>query len=156
MKLLIQRVNRASVTIENEVVGAIDKGLLVFIGIAPDDTTVEIVPLVKKLQSFYFFEDAQGRFGKTIEECGGSVLLVSQFTLYGRCDKGRKPEFTRAAPADKAKLIYDSFVTTMKATRIPVATGIFGAYMTVALENDGPVTFMVEKMHNKKLLAMKL
>lgn len=144
MRILIQRVRQARVEVNGAVTGAISYGLLVFLGIARHDTRAEADYLVDKLVGLRIFPDEHGKMNRSIRESGGSLLIVSQFTLYGDCRKGRRPGFDRAAPPHLAQVLYDYFVERAKATAIPVETGIFQASMQVHLINDGPVTFLIE------------
>jgi len=147
MKLLIQRVKKASVRIEQEVVGAIDKGLLIFLSISKDDVEdykEKIDYLIRKILTVKFFEELERKFSKTIMEVGGKVLVVSQFTLDGRVKKGTKPDFSQAALPVDAEKIYNEFIEELR-KEIDVQTGKFGAYMKIELVNDGPVTFFIEK-----------
>ncbi len=145
MKILIQRVKSASVMVNQEVVGEIGPGLLLFLGIERDDNGSEIEALVKKIVELRIFENEANKFDLSIKDIDGELLLVSQFTLCGSCEKGRRPDFFGAAEPFRAKKIYDDFVARLSQEGIKVATGKFGEYMQVKLENDGPVTFMVEK-----------
>ncbi len=145
MRLLIQRVSTASVTVENTIIGQINQGLLVLLGVAHDDTQAKAIELVDKLIELRIFDDAQGKMNLSVQDVKGEVLVVSQFTLYGNCDKGRRPSFDGAANPTLAQELYDFVITTLKARNIPVATGQFRATMQVALVNDGPVTFLLDK-----------
>jgi D-aminoacyl-tRNA deacylase len=145
MKILIQRVNSAQVIVKEKVVGQINKGLLVFLGISKYDTGEEIDYLVNKLVGLRIFENGEKGFDLSIEDVKGEALIVSQFTLCGACEKGRRPDFFAAAEPFRAKEIYDRFIKAVQDKGIKVSTGEFGAYMQVKLENDGPVTFMLEK-----------
>ena len=145
MKILLQRVSRASVRIQNEVVGAIDQGLLLFVGFGQDDTTANLPPLVNKVVHLRVFADDRGRFDRSLLDTDGAVLVVPQFTLYADIRKGRRPDFSRAmAPATGADL-FDGFVDAMRGAGVSrVETGRFGADMQVELINDGPVTLLIE------------
>jgi len=145
MKALIQRVKSASVTVRGNIVGNIGPGILLFLGIAKDDTGAEIDYLVKKTVELRIFEKEDNKFDLSLKDVAGSVLVVSQFTLCGACEKGRRPDFFGAAEPFRAKRIYDDFVARLKQEGVQVETGSFGEYMQVKLENDGPVTFMLEK-----------
>ncbi len=144
MRLLIQRVSQAEVTVQSEVVGSIGKGLLVFLGIHKNDDESKIPFLVQKLVHLRIFSDAAGKMNLSLLDMQGEVLLVSQFTLYGNCMEGRRPDFFSAAPPDRAKELYEVFIEQVKKEAGKVATGVFGAEMQVHLVNDGPVTFIVE------------
>ncbi len=148
MRVCVQRVTRASVTVEGEVVGEITRGLLVLLGVTVDDTDDDARQLADKICGLRIFEDADGKMNQSLEEIGGAMLVVSQFTLYGDCRKGRRPSFTRAAPPDQAERLYDTFVAGVGMRGIRVATGRFRAHMDVALVNDGPVTLLLD---SKKL-----
>ena len=145
MKVLIQRVNTASVEVENEVVGQINKGFLVFLGVGKDDTETEVDYLVEKLVNLRMFADGDKHFEKSLLGINGEVLVVSQFTLYGSCDKGRRPDFFASAGPEKAKDLYKLFIDKLKLKNIKTESGEFGAYMQVKLVNDGPSTFLLEK-----------
>jgi D-tyrosyl-tRNA(Tyr) deacylase len=144
MRAVVQRVSRARVAIGDEVVGQIGHGLLVLIGVARDDTSAEARWLADKIVGLRIFADAEGKMNRGLAEVGGEALVVSQFTLYGDCQKGRRPSFVDAAPPEIAVPLYESFLTAMRALGIPTATGRFGAMMQVELVNDGPVTLIVE------------
>lgn len=146
MRLLIQRVSEASVTVAGESVGAIDKGLLVFVGFGRKSTQEDIPWMVEKLNGLRLFADSEGHMNLNVHEVGGRILVVSQFTLYGSCNKGRRPSFEPAMPSDDAELHYNHFVDQLRdAFGSAVETGIFGAEMQVSLTNDGPVTFWLER-----------
>ena len=145
MRAVIQRVSRASVTVEGAISGAIERGLLVLVGIATDDTPDDIAWLTGKIAQQKLFPDETGRMNLSVTETGGSVLVVSQFTLLASTRKGAKPSWHRAAPPNVAVPLYESFVREMeKLLGRPVATGKFGAIMEVALVNDGPVTLVLD------------
>src|SRR5262245_62252287 len=143
MRAVLQRVRRANVTVEGEVVGEIAAGWLVLLGVAPEDTRKEIDWLADKVVNLRAFADAAGKMNLSVQDVGGSVLVVSQFTLYGDCLRGRRPGFTAAAPPEVAEPLYEQFATADKAIGVPVATGRFAADMQVELGNDGPVTFAI-------------
>lgn len=145
MKAVIQRVTTASVSIDGEVVGEIGRGLLVLLGIAPADTLAEVEWMRSKLVGLRIFEDDGGKMNLDVMEVGGSMLIVSQFTLFGDCSKGRRPSFLAAATPDIAVPLYEAFVGAVRASGVTVATGRFGADMQVSLVNDGPVTLIVER-----------
>jgi D-tyrosyl-tRNA(Tyr) deacylase len=144
MRAVLQRVSRAKVTVGCEVIGEIGLGWLVLLGIAPADGKQEIDWLAEKVGNLRAFADAEGKMNLSVQDVGGSVLVVSQFTLYGDCLKGRRPGFTGAAPPAVAEPLYEQFVIALKALGIPVATGRFAADMQVELVNDGPVTFVID------------
>ena len=130
-----------------ETVGQIARGLLVFLGIARDDTEVSVDYLIKKITELRIFEDAQGKMNISATEIGAEYLVVSQFTLYGNCDKGRRPSFDEAADPIRGEMLYTYFVEQLKATKARVATGQFRAMMEVSLINDGPVTFIIDSKY---------
>jgi D-aminoacyl-tRNA deacylase len=144
MKLVIQRVSQASVIIEGSTVGAIRTGLVVFVGISHSDTRAEADYLSDKVLGLRIFPDESGKMNRNIAEAGGALLVVSQFTLYGDCRKGRRPSFDRAAPPEQARAMYDYFVETLRRGSVPVETGVFQAMMEVHLVNQGPVTLLVD------------
>lgn len=143
MRALIQRVSSASVTVNDVVVGEIASGLLVLLGVAVSDNLAAAEFLAEKIVNLRIFPDEQGRFDRSLLDTGGAALVVSQFTLYADTRRGRRPSFTDAAPPAIAAPLVDAFVELLRARRITVATGIFGAHMHVALVNDGPVTIML-------------
>ena len=145
MKLLIQRALRAHVDIAGQTVGAINQGLLVFIGITHSDTTAKATWLANKLINLRIFEDDQGKMNRSLLEVHGKALIVSQFTLYGNCSEGRRPEFTEAAPPTISIPLYEYFLAEVRKGGVGVETGVFGAKMAVSLVNDGPVTLILEK-----------
>ena len=130
--------------VEGKTRGVIGSGLLVFVGIAKGDTTVEADYLLTKVQGLRIFEDAAGKMNLSVQEIGGSLLLVSQFTLYADCRKGRRPNFTQAAPPEEAVHLYNYLVETARKGPTPVETGVFQASMQVHLVNDGPVTILID------------
>lgn len=144
MKILLQRCKNASVTVDGQVTGKIDNGYLLLVGITTLDTEKEINYLVEKVVGLRLFEDAEGKMNHSIEEVRGSILSVSQFTLYADTKKGRRPSFTDAARPEKAKPLWELFNEKLLAKGVPVETGVFGAMMDVTLTNDGPVTIMLE------------
>lgn len=144
MRAVIQRVAEASVTVDNIITGKIGKGILLLLAIGKDDTAEKIPSLVQKIIHLRIFDDDHGRMNISLKDSNGSVLLVSQFTLYGDCKKGRRPDFTLSAPAEKARALYDAFRENIAQQSIPVETGVFGAMMNVSLVNHGPVTFILE------------
>ena len=144
MRALLQRVTWASVSIEGVAVGSIGPGLVVLLGVASGDDEAEARNVVDKVVNLRIFADAEGRFNRSALDVGGELLVVSQFTLYGDTRRGRRPDFTRAAPPEDAKRLYEQAVTMFQQTGLTVATGEFQAYMQVRLENDGPVTLLVD------------
>jgi D-tyrosyl-tRNA(Tyr) deacylase len=144
MRAVLQRVRRARVVVGDEVVGAVERGLLVLLGVAPDDTVEAARWLAEKIVGLRIFGDAEGKMNLGVQEVGGGVLVVSQFTLYGDCRKGRRPSFIGAAPPSIAVPLYEAFVDAVRALGVPTATGRFGADMQVELVNDGPVTLILD------------
>ncbi len=144
MKAVIQRVSQASVTVGEETVGCIGLGLLVLLGVAKEDEDTDVTFLVEKVVSLRIFSDEKGKMNRSVEEVGGALLVVSQFTLGGYVSKGRRPGFDRAAPPDQARRLYEAVVNQLCARGLPVETGRFGAMMDVSLHNDVPVTFLID------------
>ena len=145
MKALIQRVKKASVTINSELYSKIGYGMLVFLGVEKGDTEENSKKLAEKLVNLRIFEDENEKMNKSVKDINGEMLIVSQFTLCGDCKKGTRPSFDKSAPPKIAKDLYEKFIAYVKEMNIPVKTGSFGAMMDVELINDGPVTFLVEK-----------
>ena len=144
MRACVQRVTRASVAVEGELVGEIARGLLVLLGVTAADTDDDARQLADKICGLRIFEDADGKMNQSLEDIGGAMLVVSQFTLYGDCRKGRRPSFTQAAPPEQAERLYDTFIAGVGMRGIRVATGRFRAHMDVSLVNDGPVTLLLD------------
>ena len=144
MRILVQRVLKASVTVEGSVIGEIEKGALVLLGIHKDDAPEQTVWLTNKLVNLRMFKDVDEKINLSLLDIGGSVLVVSQFTLYANCASGRRPDFFGAAPPCKAKELYEKFIGELRRDIPHVATGSFGADMQVSLVNDGPVTFVID------------
>src|SRR5262245_18345743 len=144
MRAVVQRVSRARVTVDGAVTGEIGPGLLVLLGVTQSDTREQGQWLAEKIAGLPLFNDADGKMNRDVSEIGGGVLVVSQFTLYGDCRKGRRPSFVDAAPPEIAIPLYEEFINALKALGIPTATGRFGAMMQVELVNDGPVTLIVD------------
>ena len=145
MKAVIQRVKSASVTVDDSVVGRIGQGILVLLGIEKGDTEAKSDWLTEKTVNLRIFSDEDGKMNQSVKDIGGSILVVSQFTLAGNCAKGKRPSFDTAAPAEEGKRLYEYFVTAARLTGVPVQTGVFQADMQVLLLNDGPVTFILER-----------
>ncbi|MCZ6918712.1 MAG: D-aminoacyl-tRNA deacylase [Gemmatimonadetes bacterium] len=145
MRVVVQRVSRASVTIGGSVSGAIDRGLLVLVGFTTGDGPAEVDWMAQKLVDLRIFGDDAGKMNRSVEDVGGGVLVVSQFTLYGDVSKGRRPSFIHAADPSEAVPLYEAFVVAVRARDVPVETGEFGAMMDVELVNDGPVTLVIER-----------
>jgi len=144
VKLVIQRVKSAEVAVDKQIVGKIKAGMLVFLGIAKGDGDREVDYLTEKILQLRIFDDAQGKMNRSIQEAGGEFLVVSQFTLLGDCDKGRRPSFDGAAAPHLAESLYNQFVEKLRSFGVKVETGKFQAMMDVSLVNDGPVTFILE------------
>ena len=144
MRIIAQRVSQASVTIGGNVVGRIGEGLCLLVGVAPTDTERGVSWLAEKVANLRIFEDEAGKMNRSLLEVGGSVLAVSQFTLYADCRKGRRPSFTSAAGPELGEALYESFVRKVRALGVDVETGVFGAEMTVGIVNEGPVTIILD------------
>lgn len=145
MKVLVQRVLSSSVEVDNKIVGQIKKGLMLLVGFTDSDTDKEIDYMVDKIINLRIFDDENGVMNKSLIDVNGSILSISQFTLYADTRKGRRPSYIKALNGDKAILLYDKFNNKLKEKNIKVETGIFGADMKVSLINDGPITIMLEK-----------
>ncbi len=144
MRALIQRVTEATVSIDKSTIGSIRKGLLAFVGVSRADTTLDADYVLGKLLGLRVFPDDDSKMNRNVVEAGGALLLVSQFTLYGDCRKGRRPSFDNAAPPQQALALYNYLVESARRGPVPVATGVFQADMQVRLINDGPVTILIE------------
>jgi len=144
MRACIQRVTQAHVTVAGETIGRIERGLVVLLGVAADDTTADVSYLAEKLVGLRIFEDADGKMNLGLQEVDGAMLVVSQFTLLGDCRKGRRPSFTDAALPELAETLYEAFVAAVRGQGVTVATGRFRQNMRVSLENDGPVTLLLD------------
>lgn len=144
MRIVLQRVKEAKVEVEGKTVGQIQKGYMLLVGITHDDTQEDAAKLADKIAHLRIFEDADGKMNHSIQDVEGSILSVSQFTLYGDTRKGRRPNFMNAAKPDYAKDLYDQFNVLLGQKGLHVETGIFGAMMDVSLINDGPVTLIIE------------
>jgi D-tyrosyl-tRNA(Tyr) deacylase len=144
MRAVLQRVSRASVTVADQIVGRIDRGWLIFLGVARGDTAEDAVWLAEKVVGLRAFEDEQGKMNRGVLEVNGAALVVSQFTLLGDCRGGRRPSFTGAAEPAEAERLYRAFIDHLAAAGLPVATGVFRAMMQVELVNDGPVTLLLD------------
>lgn len=145
MRALVQRVSRADVRVDQQIVGAIQQGLLVLLGVHEDDSAQDAEYLASKVVHLRIFEDEQGKMNHDVKTIQGAVLVVSQFTLYGDCRKGRRPSFAKAARPPLAERLYETFVDAVARTGVTVAKGVFGARMAVSLVNDGPVTLIIER-----------
>src|SRR5271163_5282593 len=144
MRAVVQRVSRAQVTVEGRVIGRIDTGLVILLGVGRDDTNEVAASLAEKVANLRIFEDEQGKMNRSLLDVKGAALVVSQFTLYGDARGQRRPSFIAAAPPDKAKALYEEFTQAMQALGITVATGIFQSMMSVELINEGPVTILLD------------
>ncbi len=146
MRIVVQRVRRARVEVHGCVTGQIGRGLLLLIGVAKTDSQSDADYLVDKITNLRIFPDESGKMNRSVRDIGGGLLLVSQFTVYGDCRRGRRPSFDSAAPPDQARALYEYFVQQCRMTGLQVETGIFQAMMSVHLENDGPVTLICESV----------
>ncbi|STZ62952.1 D-tyrosyl-tRNA(Tyr) deacylase [Moraxella lacunata] len=144
MKALIQRVKSAHVAVDGQIIGQIQSGVLAYIGIGKDDDFDKACKLVDKIIAYRIFEDDNGKMGKSVSDVGGGLLLVSQFTLMAKTDKGRRPDFAPAMPPDDARALFDKLVSYAKQAYPNVATGEFGANMAVMAVNDGPINFLLD------------
>jgi D-aminoacyl-tRNA deacylase len=144
MRAVIQRVSQATVEVEEQVVGAIDHGLMILLGIHRTDTEKDIAWMIEKIQHLRIFDDEQGVMNRSVDDIGGALLVVSQFTLHGDCRKGRRPSWNEAAPPELARPLYDRFIETCRQRSIPVQAGVFQADMQVSLTNSGPVTILLD------------
>jgi D-tyrosyl-tRNA(Tyr) deacylase len=145
MRVVAQRVREAAVTVDDTVVGQIGHGLLVLAGFGPADEESTLEWMAGRLLGLRVFPDQEGRMNRDVGEAGGELLVVSQFTLYGDCSKGRRPSFISAAPPEEALQLYTRFIDICRRGAVPVAAGLFGAMMQVSLVNDGPVTLVIER-----------
>ncbi|MFH1530871.1 MAG: D-aminoacyl-tRNA deacylase [Pseudomonadota bacterium] len=144
MRAVVQRVSEASVSVGGEVRGRIDQGLLVLLAAGHGDGPGDLDSMVRKVTGLRIFEDADGKMNRAVADVGGGLLVVSQFSLYGDCRKGRRPSFIHAMEPTAADLLVQDFVTRCRALGLPVETGVFGAHMEVSLTNDGPVTILID------------
>ncbi|MCX8066090.1 MAG: D-aminoacyl-tRNA deacylase [Candidatus Hydrogenedentes bacterium] len=144
MRAVVQRVLKAKVEVEDNIVGEIGKGLLVFISVDENDTEKDVDYMVDKITELRVFNDAEGKFNLSLRDVQGEMLVVSQFTLHGDCRRGRRPSFSSAARPEKAIPYYERFVKLTREKGFKVATGVFGAHMIISLVNDGPVTILVD------------
>jgi D-aminoacyl-tRNA deacylase len=149
MRVIVQRVSSASVIVKESTVGIIGPGLLVFLGVSRADTVDDAAYLLDKVLWLRIFTDEDGKMNRNVQESGGSLLIVSQFTLYGDCRKGRRPSFDEAAPTEQARALYDHFVEAARRSAVPVQTGEFQAMMEVHLVNNGPVTILIDSAGKK-------
>nr|WP_321465646.1 D-aminoacyl-tRNA deacylase [uncultured Desulfobulbus sp.] len=144
MRAVIQRVSQARVEVDGQITGAISQGLLVLLGVHRNDTEKDLVWMADKIQHLRIFEDEQGLMNRSLDDIGGQLLVVSQFTLYGDCRKGRRPSWNEAAPPELAKDLYDRLIALCRQRQIPTEAGVFQAMMEVSLTNDGPVTILLD------------
>lgn len=151
MKAVIQRVSEARVVVDNATVGEISAGTVVLLAVEKGDSEADAKRLARKIVELRIFGGNDGKMNLSLQDIGGSILAISQFTLAGSCEKGRRPSFVSAASPDDGKRLYEEFVDQVRALDVPVATGIFQADMKVSLVNDGPVTFILESSAGKKL-----
>jgi D-tyrosyl-tRNA(Tyr) deacylase len=148
MKIVVQRSKQAQVIVNDEVVGSIEHGLVLLVGITHDDTLQDAQYLAEKVAGLRIFSDEEGKMNHSVLDCGGAILSISQFTLYGDCRKGKRPNFMAAAKPDHAEPMYEQFNTLLREKGLVVETGVFGADMDVSLVNDGPVTLVLDTKSN--------
>ena len=144
MRVVLQRVAHASVTVDGEIIGKIQRGFLLLVGVTHDDAMEDMEYLVRKIVQMRIFEDEEGKLNRSIQDIGGEILSVSQFTLFADTKKGNRPSFSKAAPGDVALEMFEQFNGLLRETGVPVETGQFGADMKVELLNDGPVTILLD------------
>lgn len=148
MKIVVQRSKQAQVIVNNEVVGSIPHGLVLLVGITHDDTLQDAQYLAEKISGLRIFSDEEGKMNHSVLDCEGAILSISQFTLYGDCRKGKRPNFMAAAKPDHAEPLYEQFNNLLREKGLAVETGVFGADMDVSLVNDGPVTLVLDTKAN--------
>ncbi|MBP1904892.1 D-tyrosyl-tRNA(Tyr) deacylase [Paenibacillus turicensis] len=148
MRIVVQRSKQAQVIVNNEVVGSIQQGLVLLVGITHDDTLQDAQYLAEKISGLRIFSDEEGKMNRSVLDCGGAVLSISQFTLYGDVRKGKRPNFMAAAKPDHAEPLYEQFNNLLREKGLAVETGVFGADMDVSLVNDGPVTLVLDTKAN--------
>ncbi|UJB68678.1 D-tyrosyl-tRNA(Tyr) deacylase [Acaryochloris sp. 'Moss Beach'] len=151
MRIILQRVNESRVEVAGQMIGEIQKGLNLLVGITPSDTEQEVAWMARKCLELRIFPDSSGKLSQSVQDIEGGLLVISQFTLYGDCRKGRRPSFDQAAPGAIAEKIYEQFVTKLRASGLQVETGQFGAMMNVYIENDGPVTLILEREAERQI-----
>ena len=144
MRSVVQRVKRASVSVDGECMGKISAGLLILLAVGQEDGETDLTWMVDKLIGLRIFEDKEGKMNRSVQEAGGEILMVSQFTLYGDCRSGKRPSFTTAAPPERGKALYERAVEVIRSHGLKVETGVFQAHMEVELINDGPVTILLD------------
>ncbi len=144
MRVVLQRVKKCRVTVSEKISGEIGEGILTFLGVGPEDSDEDVRYLAEKTVHLRIFPDDAGKMNRSLLDTGGKMLIVSQFTLFGDCRKGRRPSFTGAAPPEKAKMLYHAFVEEIEKLGVTTSTGTFGAIMDVDLVNDGPVTLLLD------------
>ncbi len=144
MKAVIQRSRQASVLVDGNITGSIESGLVVLLGVTHDDTEDDAAYLASKIANLRIFEDESDKMNLSVKDAGGSILSISQFTLYGDCRKGRRPNFMKAAKPTEANVLYEKFNSLLSDEHVDVQTGVFGAMMDVQLINDGPVTLVID------------
>lgn len=149
MRLVVQRSKNANVTVDGEITGSITKGFVVLVGVTHEDREEDAAFLAEKVANLRVFEDEAGKMNLSLLDVGGEILSVSQFTLYGDCRKGRRPNFMDAAKPDHATVIYEAFNSFLREKGLKVETGVFGAMMDVSLTNDGPVTLIIDSKQGK-------
>ena len=145
MRAVVQRVSAAQVRVNGKVVGKIGEGLLILLGVAPTDTETEVAGMEEKCAGLRIFQDDEGKMNRSLEDTGGAALVISQFTLFGDCRKGKRPSFVGAAPPEMAEELYEKFAAKMRERGIRTETGVFAARMEVELTNTGPVTLIIDK-----------
>jgi len=144
VRAVVQRVKKGRVTVDGETVGEIGRGFVVLLGIGKEDTPADVHYLAEKIVNLRVFEDEEGKMNLSLQDVGGEILAISQFTLFGDCRRGRRPSFTAAAPPEAARVLYEEFVREVAGYGIRVATGQFQAHMLVEIHNDGPVTLLLD------------
>lgn len=144
MRAVVQRVKQASVTVDSQITGRIEQGLLVFLGVGPDDGPADAAYITDKIANLRIFADDSGKMNRSVQDIAGGILLISQFTLFGDCRKGRRPDFSQAAPPALAKALYEQAIETLRGLGLTVQTGIFAADMQIDSVNDGPVTILLD------------